>query len=160
MKPLRSVSLALALVAPGALAQTAGFGAVSLGMSRATAITAAGPEALVGPLCGGAEGVLFPTPQGDAMAMFDQGQVSEMALTPPGDGAERPMEACAATARSLLRAPGAFTTQENAGIVETLGTLATPRGELRAISRWSSRTGACYLTLHWLAPGATSRIVN
>lgn len=158
MKLLLSVSLVL--LASGASAQTAGFGPVSLRMSRAAAIQAAGPAALVGPLCGGAEGVLFPTARGEAMAMFEQGEVNEMALTPPGDGAERPAEACAAAAGALLSGRASVTTRDTAGIIETQAIQATPQGEFRAISRWSARTGACYVTAHWLAPGATSRIVN
>jgi hypothetical protein len=81
-----------------------------------------------------------------------------MALMLGDPGASFPATACEALAAERFAAlAGAAPTPAvamAAGLREASWTRgASANGELRAVSRWSERSGACYVTLHWLAAG-------
>jgi hypothetical protein len=171
---IRAAALLLAAAATLSLAPAPpalGWGGIVLGMSRADALAAAGPGALVGPLCGDAEGVTFdraaagvalrPDRPVTVMAMFADNQVTEMdVLAAEAEGGWTRADCLgaaearlAALAGGLGTAAPAFAALDNSVLYHATARIALPQGEAGVIVRHMPRSGACFINLRWVAAG-------
>lgn len=157
-----------------------GFGPVALGMPRADAVRALGPQVLVAPLCQGTEGALFdwdvpalaPAPgrRVPAMVMFGGAggapdAVSEIEATSAQPGARLDAVAWQALLQRQATAAAAGSGRRFAEVERSLQPqgrtvllrLDHPSGTLHLAARWM-RAGGCHTRLHWLATGARAVI--
>lgn len=153
-----------------------GWGGVTIGMSRDAAIRVAGPGALVGPLCGDAEGAAFdlrddsvalaPGRPVSVMAMFADGAVSEIDVSLAEAEGGWSVEHCLGVAEARLgtlagrhgAARPAWSVTEAPGVVSRSARFEGEAGGVSVLARAMPRSGACFVNLRWIAAGRESVI--